>query len=174
VDEEGQTYEGPPEGAYGRVTNPERYVEVQQAAIQLLDHLEQTYMVRRSESMPDQALIARNRATQVVRLDPEDDRSGPLVCTLTPFPGVRVTLGGGYEQAFPSCGCDACDEAPTEVIDELLRTVELFVQGHLAEGVERDTYSYRIGSKSGTRVLCDDDPRRTLPRFKSWAPWPQR
>lgn len=174
MDDEGQTYEGPPEEAYGRVTNPERYVEVQQAAIQLIERLEQTYKVRRSEPLPVQALGARYRATRVVRLDPEDEQSGPLVCTFTPFPGVSLTIGGGYEQAFPSCGCDACDEAPDAVIHELVRTAELFVQGQLAEGVEGNSYSYRIGSRSGTSILSDDDPRTTLARYKSWAPWARR
>ena len=51
--DEDQPYEGLPPGAYGRVTNPERYIVVHEAAIALVDRLEQTYRVHRSEPDPE-------------------------------------------------------------------------------------------------------------------------
>jgi hypothetical protein len=174
VDEEQPSYEEPPPEAYGRVTNPERYVVVQEAAAVLLDQLEQTYLVRRSEPNPDPDLVTRYGASHAVRLDPENDEAGPLVCTFSAFPGVMLTLGGGYEQAFPSCGCDACNEDPDRVVEELQRTSELMAQGALVEAVEGNFYSFRIGGLSGTTVISDDDPRRMLPRFRSWTAWSQR
>ena len=46
-------------------------------------------------------------------------------------------------------------------------TAEQFVQGGLVEAVGDHTYSFRIGGLSGTTVIADDDPRRSLPALKT-------
>lgn len=171
VDANQPSYTGPPPDAYGRVTNPERYIVVHSAADALVKRLSQTYQVRLSEPNPDPDLVARARASRAVRLDPDNSHAGPLVCTFTSFPGVILSLGGGYECAYPSCGCDACDEVPDRVVDDLTETVERYVQGGLSESVSGHRYSFRIGGLSGTTVMADDDPRRALPAHRSWEAW---
>jgi hypothetical protein len=52
LDDDERSHERPPPDAYGRVTNPERFIIVQEAAAGLLDRLEQTYLVRRSKRSP--------------------------------------------------------------------------------------------------------------------------
>lgn len=166
------SYGGPPPDAYARVTNPERYIVVQNAADVLVKRLAQTYQVHLSEPDPDPDLVARLRASRAVRLDPDNSDAGPLVCTFTAFPGVILTLGGGYQCAYPSCGCDACNEVPDRVIGDLTQIVERYVQGGLSESVSGHTYSFRIGGLSGTMVIADDDARRALPAYRSWKAWP--
>ena len=172
--DEQHRYEGPQPEAYGRITYPERYLVVHEAAAGLMDVLEETFVVRRSEPDPAPDLVTRCRAFRAIRLDPEDPDAGTLLCTFTSFPGVILALGGGFEQPFPWCGCDACDEAPENVVRDLVRTTELFVQGGLVEGFKGNKYSCRIGGHSGTTVLADEDPRRRLPKRRSWKAWTKR
>lgn len=162
----------PESAAYGKVTNPGRYAAVHAAAMALIDRLVTTYAVSRSE--PGTGHLARVRARRAVRLDPVDGDAGSLTCIFTDFPGVILSLGGGFELAFPSCGCDACDEDPDRVVADLIATVELFVRGGLSEAVDANRYSYRIGRRSVTRMLSDGDERRSLPSARTWAAWAPR
>ena len=167
VDED-HPYEGPPPDVYGRVTNPEWYIVTHDAAIALVDRLQRTYRVPRSEPAPEPELVDRLRASRAIRLDPHDSEAGSLVCTFTEFPGVILSLGGGYGPGFPSCGCDACNQDSARIVNELLATAEQLVQGGLVEGVGDHTYSFRIRGLSGTTVIADDDSRRSLPAYRAW------
>ena len=174
VEGDQSSHAGPPPDAYGRVTNPERYIVVQAATDVLVKRLAQTYQVRLGEPDPDPDLVARLRALRTVRLDPDNSGAGPLLCTFTAFPGVVLSICGGYQCAYPSCGCDGCNEVPDRVIGDLTETVETYVQGGLSESVSGHTYSFRIGGLSGTVVIAEDDPRRALPAYRSWKAWEPR
>ena len=68
--------EGPPDEAYSRVTNPERFQPLHAAATELLDRLEREFAVERSEVHDVDDELARIRlAGTPVRLVPHDPAS---------------------------------------------------------------------------------------------------
>lgn len=101
----------PADDAYERVTNPERFRVLHDAAHRILDEFAERYAVtdiRGSDgSVPFRELV------------PEPARAGRVRITFTAFPGVRVKLGRKPEFALPACGCDACDDDPDTLIGEL-------------------------------------------------------
>ena len=84
-------YEGPPEEAYGRVTNPERFLPLQSAAIEVLDGLEQTFDVRRVEGYGLDAELEGKRGTvrPSIQLTPADPKAAPITVVFTDFPGFQ-------------------------------------------------------------------------------------
>ncbi|MBM3696080.1 MAG: hypothetical protein FJW79_09140 [Actinobacteria bacterium] len=114
--------------AYGRVTNPERYRVVVDAAETLVRQLVDTFDV--TTSAGDAAAdfpTFRGAIGGTIRLVP--GLGVPLVFAFTPFPGVLIRRGEGEVEAFPSCGCDACDEPPAEVIGAMTDLVQTAVDG---------------------------------------------
>ena len=76
--------EGPPEEAYSRVTDPERFQPLHDAALELLDRLEREFAVERLEgSGGDDELGGRSHVRPTIRLVPHD-------------PQVRANRGGIY------------------------------------------------------------------------------
>ena len=130
--------EGPPEEAYSRVTNPERYQVVVDRVRDLLDELETTYDVRTEVGSSD-AWPARDdwppADAEFVRLVPDDPGAGPLSVAFTDFPGVAVVAGRFSTRMAPECGCDACDERPSDLIDDITELVRSHVTGRLVEVV---------------------------------------
>src|SRR4051812_27618492 len=120
--------EGPPPDAYGRVTSPDRFAPAVDAADRLVERLVATYDVEREDVEVEDALRA-------VRLTPA--LGAPLVVAVTSFPGVRVFAGHWVRVAFPVCGCDACDEQPEEIIEQLHEFVGDVVGGRFAERLSR-------------------------------------
>lgn len=118
--------------AYGRVTNPERYRVVVDAAQTLARQLVDTFDV--AASTGDAAAdfpTYRGAIEGTIRLVPS--LGVPLIFALTRFPGVLIRRGEGEMEAFPSCGCDACDEAPAEVIRAMTGLVQTAVDGRYEE-----------------------------------------
>jgi hypothetical protein len=107
----------PPDDAYGRVTDPERYRVVVDAALATIDELRARpgVSVRRVDESPFGGGLAPDL---IVRID-ADGAPSPTWVGITPFPGVYVQAGDSRFAGYPSCGCDACDEDP----DELARQV---------------------------------------------------
>ncbi len=125
----------PPPDAYGRVTNPERYRVVHTAARQLIDELRRTFVVEEDRSPELDRILLSSGASigEVIRLVPHDDDAAPITFAFTDFPGVLVRAGRWQLWAYPRCGCDACDENPTET-EELLRAdVEAVTAGRMSE-----------------------------------------
>ena len=105
--------EGPPDEAYSRVTNPERFQPLHAAATELLDRLEREFAVERSEVHDADDELARIRlAGTPVRLVPHDPQAAPILVAFTDFPGLHLRFGSWRTEPFPNCGCDACDEMP--------------------------------------------------------------
>lgn len=122
----------PDEAAYGRVTNPERYQVVHDAARLLIDQLTARYEV---EATPGESAVDfprfKGRAVDVVRLRPTE--GAPVTVMFTDFPGVLVGVGVYCLRAFPMCGCDACDEQPEEVAEALGQLVSAAIAGRFRE-----------------------------------------
>ena len=103
--------EGPPEEAYSRVTNPERFQPLHAAATGLLDRLEREFAVERLEGHDADDELGRLRlARPPIRLVPQDPQAAPILVAFTDFPGLHLRFGSWRTEPFPDCGCDACDE----------------------------------------------------------------
>jgi hypothetical protein len=169
---------------YSRVTDPGRYAVLHDAADRLLDNLAAQYIVERRESK--EPLGQAGDPVRVVRLIPHTPAAAPLAVTFTDFPGVILRLGRWYEEALPSCGCDACGEQPDDLVAEMHTQVDAFVEGGLWERVRRGVTS----SWSETRLIGTDfSSSRSSPlqardaraarrdgfaAAVQWAPWPRR
>lgn len=110
----------PPEEAYSRVTQPERYAPLHDVGNALVAHLLAEYECTSEEDETGErelrAVWLRSAAgTAAVRI------------AWTDFPGVLADLGGDVPEAAPMCGCDACDErldqAAEQFVDRVLTAV---------------------------------------------------
>ena len=128
--------EGPPEEAYFRVTNPERFQPLHDAATELLDRLEREFAVERLEGrQADDELGRESLARPPIRLTPHDPQAAPIVVAFSKFPGLHVRFGSWRTAPFPNCGCDACDETPDGLFKEMTRMVEAVVSGGFREAM---------------------------------------
>ncbi len=125
----------PPDDAYGRVTDPERFRPLHVAADGLLAELVRDFEVDRTDGLDvDPALSSvYGEHLRTSRLTPQSPTAASVTISWSAFPGVHVRLGGGRMHAFPTCGCDACDEDADEAI-QLLREVVLAVTRGEPEG----------------------------------------
>jgi hypothetical protein len=167
--------DGRPDEAYGRVTNPERYAAVVDAARTMLDNLSNDYGTDRVEGLDvDRDLVTRSSVRRVVRLTPRGGDGGPLTFAFTDFPGVLVRFGRSHVEAFPSCGCDACDEVPADVIERLARAVDQFVAGGFSEGLE-DGWLFHAARRIRGAMRLDRASEEAFDGdfHKTWGSWPQ-
>lgn len=171
---------GPPDDAYGRVTKPGRYDVVRSAAVGLIDDLVASFdlvVLRGSEADP--SFVTRVPGIvdkDTVRLVPRAADAAPVTFAFTTFPGVVVHVGQWRTAAYPNCGCDACDENPVEVIEQLRRDIEAITAGRVAESWDGARLSvstvYSNGSTSSGWSLVERD--RHLygePGDHAWGPW---
>ena len=129
--------EGPPDEAYSRVTNSERFQPLHAAATELLDRLEREFVVKRSEVHDTDDELARIKlARPPVRLVPHDPQAAPIVVAFTDFPGLHLRFGSWRTEPFPNCGCDACDETADGSIEDMTKIVESVVYGGFRESIQ--------------------------------------
>src|SRR4030095_14555690 len=80
-------------------------------AWRLLERLQATFAVEQCEGYGlDRELEVGALARPLVRLLSRDPQAAPLAMAFTTFPGLTVRVGRWHRDAFPSCGCDACEE----------------------------------------------------------------
>ena len=128
--------DGPPEEAYSRVTNPERFQPLHDVAMELLDRLAREFAVERLEGPDaDDELGRESLARPAIRLTPQDPEAAPIVVAYTDFPGLHVRFGSWHKEPFPDCGCDACDETADGSIEKMIRMVEAVVSGGFREAM---------------------------------------
>jgi hypothetical protein len=181
--------EGPPEEAHSRATNPERFEPLIEAALTLLEQLDARYDVERAVDYGlDPELERSELALPTRRLSPRDERAAPIVMVFTTFPGVRTRFGRWHVDAFPRCGCDACDETAEAERERLASTVDDVVSGRFRESLdvpvvgsawyETGLWSPDGNSSSGKQLI--DEAR--VPEMLAgddltsydWGPWPRR
>jgi hypothetical protein len=171
-------FDQPDQEAYGRVTNPERYQVVVDAAHRMIDDLVETYQVELGPGTPSVDFPDwTNDAEQAVRLRPS--QGAPLAVMFTAFPGVVVRVGDWGVETFQTCGCDACNEPPSEVVERLHDLVGAAVEGQYEEKLTKRTLTYAYASRRG--VLSGKQPldhgewkQYGLPAAHRWQPWPTR
>lgn len=177
---------GPPDDSYSRVSTPQRFLPLQVVARQLIAHLAREYEV---EVATDPLFVSdfSNPAGvgEVVRLIPASPLAARLTFGFTSLPGVFLAAGAFHQFAFPSCGCDACDEDMDAQLDQLEETVFAVVDGDYREWVTSPEVGFalrlRSGSRSGSGAARDTDPERlaaglsALPQAGvNWMPWPKQ
>ena len=164
----------PPEDSYSRVTEPERFGVVVEAADLLVQRLSATYDVLAVPAELDRALRA-------VELTPRE--GAPITMGVSAFPGVVLKAGVWTPaSSFPACGCDACDESGQDAVDSLLEELAAIVHGgfseHLsARGLE-SVWDHGDRRRSSTAPLGRSE-RRALAMLapageRRWPAWPLR
>jgi hypothetical protein len=171
----------PPSEAYGRVTNPERYRVVHDAARALVDHLRRDFVIETDDAPPGDPILLASGASieEIVRVVPEGTGAAPITFALTDFPGVLVRTGRWQCWAYPSCGCDACDEDPADSAARLRSDVEAVTAGRMHEEWDGERLHISVrhadGSGSSGWTLVDRDrPSYGGPHRYDWRPWRPR
>ncbi len=180
--------EGPPEEAYSRVSEPERFLPMHDWALELVARLEQEYEVTREEGDGMEAELGElSLSRPTLRLTPLQNSCAPVTIALTDLPGLAVRVGRWGTDWFPSCGCDACDEMPGEEFERFDRLLGDVVAGRFRESLSlgprgegwsrMETWSVRGFSSSG-RILPQEETVQILNGRErivvQWLPWPKR
>lgn len=175
----------PPDEAYGRVTAPERFSVLHEAADELLSDLVERYDVGTSAAdVSDFRWRGGAELARAIRLRPSRADAASLVCGFTAFPGLVVRFGKWHVQTLPHCGCDACDEDPGDLIQELHRDVTALVKGRFREELSRG-FRPRVSAEfvsadgswtHGSARPLERSTARDLgaPGAHDWSPWPAR
>ena len=175
---------GPPDEAYSRVTDPQRYAPLHAVARDVLDDLQRRFDVTAHASSE----LDPNKTGQapVTTLVPSDPDSSPLSVTFTAFPGLVLSLGHTMREPIPECGCDACDETVEDCAELLDEIVEAVINGSFGERIVRDhdgvwheTWrSTEVGSRSNRSLLSAAAAQKLSGTLGSddvrWAPWPKK
>ena len=183
---------GPPEEAYSRVTNPERFVRLHDIASDVAEDLRARFAVELASgygvdddlvSGPLQVRLTLARPT--LRLTPRDADQASIVIAFTAFPGLRVRFGSWYKCSFPDCGCDACDETLEDQSERLRALVADVVEGRFRESIRLwadgnawlEWEFWKVGGWSLSREAVDLDRAQQLlaqrgtdtVRFRAWS-----
>jgi hypothetical protein len=147
----------------------------------LLKRLEGSHSVVRSEGIYlDHDLARRVKAIRLVQLTPESGSGGPLAVVFTDFPGLLVRFGRWHVDAYPHCGCDACDEQVDDLTDEFTDRVEALTRGQFVASVTgrlspKLTYRFAFadgGGSSGVEKLDRGQAARLgAPITLEWLSW---
>ena len=182
----------PPDEAYERVTNPERFQPLHSAVKEMIARMEETFDVHRVEGYGlDEELEGKRAIVRPsVRLTPVNSNAAPITVAFSDFPGLFVRFGRWVIEPFPSCGCDACDESVADEIERLTELVDAVAAEGFREAIqcpkgplagdgwrefEFRAPTYRRSSKSRisrSRALQMSGGARSLKLH--WQPWPRR
>lgn len=210
-DDEGQVIpfgerweDGPPDDTYSVTSHLERFAPLHTVADALIAHLVETYDVELTEGPEVVAAVAAERAVErgsapmakpdedflvrVVRLVPRGVHGAPLTFLFTNFPGVLLRAGLMQEFAYPSCGCDACDETWEGGADDLEETALGIVEGTFREFVRLAPSmwsGFTLETPNGSqesRARWNDRSLAGIARAvhlakalrEPWEPWPLR
>jgi hypothetical protein len=179
----------PPEDAYSRTENLDRFEPLHTVARALIDWLIATFdvTVERNERVAADFGRQLRSLEAAVRITPRDPLAAPLTFGFTSFPGVVLHIGALVDSTFPACGCDACDDDMLWLVGQLEWTVWVVVTGGASERIdakpngwfeyklENDTQMEsarrKLGEVSAERV---EAARGILPASGQWSAWPIR
>jgi hypothetical protein len=139
------------------------------------------------EPDPDPRARIDEAARPTIKVLPRTPDAAPLTFTFTPFPGVFVGAGRWAVDAFPPCGCDACDETFEEEAERLSWFVDQVTAGRFMEAVDasgsgdpvvRTWVGLGTGEiRGGGAVIDPTEARALLERGEAridWRPWERR
>jgi hypothetical protein len=155
------------DSAYERVTNPERFAALHEAARELVNDLRQRFDILVEATAPE-ADNLRSNVLSAVRVSPRNDGAAVTVA-LTDFPGLYVRFGSEHAETFPQCGCDACDEQPDQLAENLREKLESVAYGRFSEPAGGYDFVFDAGRESGGQSV-----RRfgRKPPTRHYDPWP--
>lgn len=173
---------GPPDEAYSRVTDPQRYAPLHAIARAALHDLRRRFDVTAHASSE----LDPNKTTQapVTTLVPSNPASSPLSVTFTAFPGLIVGFGRTIREPVPVCGCDACDETVNDCAELLSDIVNAVITGSVGERVIHDSEGWwhqtwrktNLGSRSNRSRVTAEQANALSEKLGSddarSAPWP--
>lgn len=170
-----------PPDEYERVTNPQRFLVLHEAALAEIGRLVASYDVDRTDEVDPRSAMYLRDAPNVV-LSPAGG-GAPITITLTSFPGVAIHAGHAYDFQVPACGCDACDEQPDDLIERLEEVLFDVVAGGLTEtrrrrfGADECTVRLERADRSGfsesqgsVDPATDGDLPIGITRWPAWKP----
>lgn len=179
--------DSPPEEAYSRVSDLDRFAPLHVVSLALIDWLLSTFdvTVDRNPGVAADLLVPPTDVVHAVRITPRNPAAAPLTFVLTPFPGVILHAGALHDFPFPACGCDACDDDVADLLDGLEGTVRGVVDGRYTERLppeSRDRVDFRLdeadrGTQAGRTPLGElsanrvEAARGALPAAGPWHPW---
>ena len=159
--------EGPPDDAYSRVTEPERFAPLHGWALEAIVRLQTEYEVGLDEDgVTDPYLELRPLSRPLIKLTPVQDSAAPVTIAFNDFPGLGVRVGRWVTDWFPSCGCDACDEMPEDEFERFTELLSDVVAGRFRESLHLDP---RGGAWSSMELWCGE--HRRISGGKSMVPW---
>lgn len=183
----GQRWAGsPPEDAYSRVSNLERFAPLHTVAGSLIQWLRETFDVHVEEfpAVAGDLLHSPGDFLRAIRISPRDPAAAPLTFVLTEFPGVFLHAGALHDFHFPPCGCDACDDDVAGLAAELEWTVHAVVGGRYFERFVRGNHwmesrlEGREGEMRSGQTREGELPqekvslaRAVLPATGRWSAW---
>ena len=193
----GRGGESPADPAYGRVTDPGRFLPLHTAVQEKIGQLESDFEVRRSEGFGLDEELGRGLdiAHPGVKLIPADPEAAPIVVVFTAFPGLHIRFGRWYREPFPDCGYDACDESVEGEVERLNEVFDDVTAGRFREAIEIPPVSYPASGWVETKFWSPDEGRsstrsRSASRVNrnralemsggrnrlelNWKPWPRR
>ena len=174
---------------YSRITNPERFASLHDFTAELLGRLQGEFDVERAEgyALDPELADGLKLARPAVTLVPSDAGAAPIVVVFSAFPGVRVRLGYWYMSAFPTCGCDACEETVEGETERLLSLIDSVTAGRFREVIRipaegqawRHTEFWSAGGHSGQKEQLDRASAEQIVAAKGrssfdWKPWSRR
>jgi hypothetical protein len=177
---------GPPDEAYSRVTQPERFAPLHALALNRADELAARFEVAVQEGFGiDPELESVGVARPTVSLTPANPAEAPLTIAFTSFPGLRVRLGRWLTDAFPVCGCDACDESFEGEAERFTWRVDQLINGRFREWIHvkfggRFYSAHEFWSpesrSAGETLIHEVTPEIRASRSvaRAWAAWTPR
>ena len=177
--------EGPPDAAYSRVTDPERFSPLHDWALEAVARLQKDYEVTLDEGQGMDTELERVLLSRpTLKVTPFQDSCAPVTIAFIDFPGLAVRLGRWATDRFPSCGCDACDEMPDGEFERFTELLNDVVAGRFREpmylqpggdGWSRwELWSAGHRRSNGTRLSRDKAPQVLNGEEKIalvWMPW---
>ena len=148
--------EAPPDDAYSRVTEPERFNPLHCCALGAVARLQSEYELTLDEDGTTDADLERSPLSKpLIKLAPIQDSSAPAIIAFTGFPGLGLRAGRGVTDWFPFCGCDACDEMLEEEFERFTEFLTDVVAGRFRESLYLDP----VGAGWSSRELWGDEHR---------------
>ena len=179
----------PPTESYSRTSHLDRYEPLQVVARALINYLARTYDVTLAKSASGIAdFVHPLDVLEAVRVSPIDPNCASLTFGFTSKSAVFLHAGVLRDFAYPTCGCDACDEGIGVTLDRLEWTVFAVTDGNFRESVtgrwrrlvgyeintreQSESGSVRFRSLSKDRIKSASRRLAALPEW--WAAWPLR
>jgi hypothetical protein len=137
-----------------------------------------TYAVDAVEGSDTDEELARGASlARVVQLVPSSRSGATLTVGFTTFPGLVVRYGKWHVEAYPHCGCDACDESPDYLARDFADRVDLLAKGRFREKLTLSgwlTFEFSEMGSGETRLGIREALSRGAPSRSAWEAWRRR